>query len=120
MLCSDEDPKQGIIAKDPSKHYKPDYHVCFGSTVSTQYISTTADYGLALEWARKTNNRIVSINVRVAMNEGVQVLDLRDRNNIYINGETAKKFAAKSAELLLFGADVPSRALTLKYHPCSN
>lgn len=122
VLRLDEDPTKGLRAKDPSKNYKPGYHVCFGSRsdVRTQYISTTANYDVAFNWAWKTNNRIVGIHVPTAMSWGVQVLDLRDPNNIHIGGRTAINFANSSAEVLLYGPDVPSIALNLEWPLCLN
>lgn len=115
MIRSDEDPDRGITARNPSATYQPTYHVCFGSSRQTQYISTTDDEVVALTYAQRTNNRIVRINVRVAMNAGVQFLDVRDGSNV--NGNTATNFARASREVLLYGADIPSTALTVLYHP---
>ena len=115
VIRDDEDPNQGLVAKDPSKNYKPSFHICRGSTYPSQFISTTADINVALNYALRTNNRVVSINLRVARMAGIQIGDYRDGGDLTFS--MARNFARKSQEILLWGGVIPPNAIQIVYGP---
>ena len=115
VIRDDENPSQGLEAKDPNKNYKPSFHICRGSTYPSQYISTTADLDVALNYAAATNNRVVSINLRVARNAGIQIGDYRDGGDLTFS--MARNFARSSQEILLWGGVIPRNAIQIVYNP---
>ena len=106
----------GLSAKNPLAKYSLEAHVSQGNKLSTQYISATSKYDVALHWSNKTGNRVVEIDVSQLSN--VQVIDVSTRHNaiqhlkhpIYIN------FATNSSEVILEGW-VPPSALKIAYTP---
>jgi RHS repeat-associated protein len=109
VIRAEEDISVGLSAKNPSASYTVEGHVLHGSRIETQYISMTKDLNVAKEWASKTGNRIVEIDLNQVKGE---VIDLSNQvgRDAYLKGNTAKNFATKSSEVLLHGT-VPTTAI---------
>lgn len=89
-------------------------HVSSGSrNKGSQFISTTTDINIAKVWAKKTDNKIVEINLQ-KLPENVSVYDLStdDGRSRYLKGSTAKRLAKASKEVLVEGF-IPEDAIKL-------
>ena len=115
VIRPEENPDEGLEAKDPSKNYKPSFHICRGSTFPSQYMSATDDLIGARDWASRTNNRVVAIDLRMARDAGLQVGDYRDGGDLTF--PMARNFARRSREILLWGGRIPPDAIQLVYIP---
>jgi hypothetical protein len=109
-LGPQDDPTNGLTAKNPNANYSPSGHVINGSRPgwASQFISTTRSLAAALKW---TDGRIVAINLDQF--EG-DVLDLSTPGGRALNGirgVTAINRANASAEVLLVGF-VPPGAIS--------
>jgi hypothetical protein len=109
-LRPDEDPANGLTAKNPNANYLPGGHVTNGSKVNfaSQFISTTKSIAVANKW---TAGRMVEIDLDKYLG---QVLDLstpEGRAANGVRGATAARLAGNSAEVLLKG-DVPPDAIS--------
>jgi len=62
VIRAEENPLQGLTAKNPAADYSAAAHVANGSRISTQYISTTKSLAVALKHARRDGLRIVQID----------------------------------------------------------
>ena len=113
VIRPDENPAQGLTAKNPSATYTPEGHILNGSKskFKSQYISTTTDINIAREWANQTGNRIVEIDLSQVSG---RVIDLSTDvgRNTYLKGATAKGFAKGSLEVLIEGF-IPPEAIKL-------
>jgi hypothetical protein len=102
VIRPDENPSIGLFAKDVSASYTPEGHILNGSRPNfrSQYISTTAKLSVAEQWAARTGNRIVAIDLD---NVTSNVIDLSTEagRSAYLKGITAKNFAKASAEVLI-------------------
>jgi len=113
VIRPDEDPSKGLFPKNPNATFDLDYHVRYGSkpNVRTQYISTTRDINVAAEWAAKSGNRIVIIDLDAV---GGTVYDLSTdigrQQYILKYRPFSTNFAKKSAEVLIEG-NVPANAV---------
>jgi hypothetical protein len=112
-LRDDEDPTQGIVAKNPDATYTPAGHVLHASKPNfrSQFISTTRSAEVALEsqWA---GPRVVAINLDM-LDEG-QILDIstdEGRAKHGIKGFTAINRAKSSKEVLITGL-IPPEAIS--------
>lgn len=65
VIRADENPSEGLVAKNPDATYTPEGHVLNGSRpgFASQYISSTSELSVAQKWAAMTGNRIVGINL---------------------------------------------------------
>lgn len=114
VIRDDENPTQGLFAKNPDRGMTIEGHVSSGSRNNgSQYISTTTDYNIAKENSVRDNCRIVKIDLN-KLSDNVNIYDLStdDGRNNYLKGVTAKNFAKASSEVLLEGY-IPADALTL-------
>ncbi len=118
VLRADEDPSKGITAKDPNATKSVFEHVRDGSKpgFQSQYISMTADLGVALEWATTDDLQIAQIDP--ALLQG-NVIDLSTREALADQGITWQNsstrvgysFALGSQEVLAQGY-IPPEAIT--------
>ena len=112
-LRSDENPENGLSPKDPNASKSVFQHIRFGSQpgFQSQFISTTKNLGLALEWATKTGGRIAQIDAsKVPSN----IIDVSTPEGLAQQGiyspSPAYSFARSSEEVLIDGS-VPSDAI---------
>ncbi len=112
VIRADETPSVGLIAKNPNATYTIEGHILNGSRegFQSQFISTTRDIDVAIRWASNTGNRIVAIDLSI-VNGSIFDLSTLDRAMNFLRGNTARNFAASSAEVLIQG-NVPARAIT--------
>ena len=108
VLRDDEDPTQGLVARNPNATYKPEGFVLHGSKpgFKSQYIASSRTLAAAQENRERygnPNQRIVKIDTRQASSR----TDLTGPNSP-LRGTTAKNRAAKSQEVLLTGPIPPS------------
>lgn len=114
VIRPDENPKQGLHAKNPSRNMTIEGHVTSGNrNYGSQYISTTTDLNIAQDYAQRDGCRIVKINLN-KVPDNVKVYDLSTQagRDTYLKGITAKNFAKASKEVLLEGV-IPSDAIEL-------
>jgi RHS repeat-associated protein len=108
VIRADENPALGLTAKDPLATYTPEGHVLNGSRpgFASQYISTTRELRVAEKWAAISGDRIVGINLD-AVDGPVINLSTPAGRELYLNGITARNFAAASSEVLVEGSIPP-------------
>ncbi|MFJ7064910.1 ricin-type beta-trefoil lectin domain protein [Streptomyces sp. NPDC101115] len=111
-LRDDEDPDQGLVAKNPNATYKPEGHVIHGSKPNwrSQFISTTRSREVALDsqWA---GPRVVRIDLD--MLDESQIIDIStDAGRAqHLKGITAINRSRSSREVLITGL-IPPEAMT--------
>ena len=89
-------------------------HVQSGSrNKGSQFISTTTDINTAKDWANKTGNRIVEIDLN-SLPQGTRVYDLSTETgrDEYLNNKRSKSYAGASSEVLITD-EVPKNGVTL-------
>ena len=112
ILRPDEDPKVGLVAKDPQACKTVLSHVNCGSRegYKSQFISTTASYDVALHYKAKgeekglTGLRIAEIDLDdLPETCKLEIVDLTTEENRdkYIGNAVCKNFAKASCEVLL-------------------
>ena len=112
ILRPDEDPKVGLVAKDPQACKTVISHVNCGSRegYKSQYISTTASYDVALRYKAKgeekglTGLRIAEIDLEdLPETCKLEIVDLTTEENRdkYLGNAVCKNFAKASCEVLL-------------------
>ena len=112
ILRPDEDPKVGLVAKDPQACKTVISHVNCGSRegYKSQYISTTASYDVALRYKAKgeekglTGLRIAEIDLDdLPETCKLEIVDLTTEENRdkYLGDAVCKNFAKASCEVLL-------------------
>lgn len=112
ILRPDEDPKVGLVAKDPQACKTVISHVNCGSRegYKSQYISTTASYDVALHYKAKgeekglTGLRIAKIDLDdLPETYKLEIVDLTTEENRdkYLGNAVCKNFAKASCEVLL-------------------
>ena len=112
ILRPDEDPKVGLVAKDPQACKTVISHVNCGSRegYKSQYISTTASYDVALRYKAKgeekglTGLRIAEIYLdELPETCKLEIVDLTTEENLdkYLGNAVCKNFAKASREVLL-------------------
>lgn len=101
---------EGLTARNPDATYGETFHVLHGRGIPTRFITTTTDLQVARAAMRNTD-RIVRIDLLAARNAGVQVLDIQRGNNV--RGDRARLYAQTTRAVLLYGALIPSSALTI-------
>ena len=112
ILRPDEDPKVGLVAKDPQACKTVISHVNCGSRegYKSQYISTTASYDVALRYKAKgeekglTGLRIAEIDLDdLPETCKLEIVDLTTEENRdkYLGNAVCKNFAKASCEVLL-------------------
>lgn len=114
VIRGDENPLNGLTAKNPTRGMSIEGHVTSGSrNKGSQFISTTTDINVANKYAMKDGCRIVEINLSKLPSD-VSIYDLSTvaGRSTHLKGVTARNFAAKSSEVLLEGY-IPSDAITL-------
>ncbi|MFL0122934.1 hypothetical protein V2611_14155 [Tenacibaculum maritimum] len=111
VVRPEENLKLGLVAKNPDATYTITGHVLHGSRpkFKSQFISVTRDIKVAKEWAEKTGNRIVKIDTKL-IEGNVYDLSIQAGQTKYLKGNTAKRFANKSKELVIEGK-VPAEAI---------
>ena len=115
VLRKDENPLNGLKAKNPTRGMTVEGHVTSGSRNNgSQFISTTTDIKVAKEYAKKDSCIIVEIDLK-KLPDSVNVYDLSTTSgrNKYLKGVMARNFASKSREVLLEGY-IPSYAIKFK------
>ncbi|KAK3609266.1 hypothetical protein CHS0354_001864 [Potamilus streckersoni] len=122
VLAENEDPKQGLVARDPTAKIKVVQHI-LGQRKS-QFISTTATLdaakmfvGLVKKKFPKQNIRMVKIDVEKLMKEkDVAIIDLTNTKILetYLpeNAKMARNWAIKYKEVLVKGK-IPAHCVTL-------
>lgn len=112
VLRPDENPKQGLFAKNPSRNMTIEGHISSGSRNNgSQYISTTTDINVARKWAEQDGCRIVEIDLN-KVDSPIYDLSTDEGRNLYLKGVSAKNFAKASSEVLVEGS-IPSAALKI-------
>ena len=114
VIRSDENPINGLSAKNPTRNMSVEGHIISGSrNKGSQYISTTTDINVAEYYASKDGCRIVEIDLNKLPSD-VPIYDLSTDygRNIYLKGITAQNFAKSSSEVLIEGY-IPSEAIKL-------
>ena len=111
-LRPDEDPANGLTAKNPDATYTPAGHVLNGSRPgwASQFISTTRDPGVAL-FSQWSTGRVVAINLDLFPGGVFDLSTDAGRAENGIRGFTAINRAKSSGEVLLQGY-VPPGAIT--------
>ncbi|MCX5417315.1 polymorphic toxin-type HINT domain-containing protein [Streptomyces sp. NBC_00059] len=112
-LRPDEDPSQGLVAKNPDATYKPAGHVLHGSKPNwrSQFISTTRSREVAME-SQWSGPRTVAIDLGKL--DSSQIFDISDdagRALHNIRGFTAINRTKSSKEVLITGV-IPPEAIT--------
>jgi RHS repeat-associated protein len=111
-LRPDEDPANGLTAKNPNATYTPAGHIVNGSRPgwASQYISTTRSLDVAMDpkWA---TGRVVAIDLDRYPGTVIDLSTAAGRQAWGVTGITAGRFANASQEVLLVG-HVPSDALS--------
>ena len=117
LLNDDEDPKDGLSAKDPKARKSVEEHVSMGSKpgFKSQFISATSTYKGVYTFAMKKWNdkiRIAKINITESLSLGVDIVI--NTNDIIEACESDKaiNFARKFDEVLIIGF-IPSECLEL-------
>ena len=115
VIRSDENPMNGLTAKNPTRGMSIEGHIVSGSrNKGSQFISTTTDINVANKYALQDGCRIVEIDLnKLPSNVNIYDLSTAAGRNTYLKGVTAKNFAAKSSEVLLEGY-IPSDAINLR------
>lgn len=115
VIRSDENPMNGLTAKNPARGMTIEEHISSGSrNKGSQFISTTTDINVANKYTLQDGCRIVEIDLnKLPSNVNVYDLSTVVGRNTYLKGVTAKNFAAKSSEVLLEGY-IPSDAIRLR------
>ncbi len=114
VIRSDENPINGLSAKNPTRNMSVEGHIISGSrNKGSQYISTTTDINVAEYYASKDGCRIVEIDLN-KLSSDVPIYDLSTDygRNMYLKGITAHNFAKSSSEVLIEGY-IPSEAIKL-------
>lgn len=114
VIRPDEDPHLGLHPKNPDRNMTVEGHIVSGSRNNgSQYISTTTDYDVALQYAERDGCRIVKIDLNKVPDD-VKIYDLSTQTGreTYLKGRTANNFATASKEVLLEG-DIPASAIEL-------
>ena len=109
-LRPDEDPQNGLVAKNPDATYTPAGHVTNGSRPgwASQFISTTRSLKVAQQWS---SGRMVAIDLDQFGGSVTDLSTAEGRAAAGVTGITARNFANASAEVPLEGR-VPSEAMT--------
>ena len=104
VIRPDENPNEGLIAKNPNATYTPEGHVLHGSRdgFASQFISATKSPTVAATWAAATGNRIVEIDLNKVVGPIIDV-----GSGCGLRGRTARNWAAKSQEILILGPIPP-------------
>lgn len=112
VLRNDENPSNGLTAKNPNSKMSVEGHVVNGSRHNgSQYISTTTDIYVAKQWAAKTGGTIVEIDLNMLPPDaGIYDLSTDFGRSIYLKGFTANNYAKSSSEVLIKGF-IPSKAV---------
>ena len=113
-LRSDENPMNGLSAKNPNRGMTVEGHVSSGSrNKGSQYISTTKDADIARHYAGE-GGVVVSIRLD-ALGGDVKIYDLTNETvrNQYIKHPRTRNFAAKSQEVLIEGYIPPDAICVL-------
>ena len=115
VIRSDENPMNGLTAKNPTRGMSIEGHIVSGSrNKGSQFFSTTTDINVANKYALQDGCRIVEIDLnKLPSNVNIYDLSTAVGRNTYLKGVTAKNFAAKSSEVLLEGY-IPSDAINLR------
>ena len=126
VVRSDENPNEGLVAKDPSENRKVISHVNNGGRpkYKSQFISTTKSLDAAKQYKEKYEKkgvpdlRIVKIDLpALPKNCNLKIVDLtikENRDNYLGNSDRIKNFANASQEVLLT-CDVPIPCHVIKY-----
>jgi hypothetical protein len=113
VLRPDENPTDGLVAKNPVGDWTPEGAVLNGSRPSAanhnQWIHATTERAVAEEWAQRTGGRIAEIDLSRVPS---QVIDLSTETGraAHLQGVTARNFAAASSEILI-ESHVPAAAI---------
>jgi RHS repeat-associated protein len=102
----------GLRARNPAATVTPSVAVARGSSLATQFIPTTADLNVALQFARKSGNPVVAIDL-AGLPAGTRVVDLSSEAARAAAGVThpiPANFARRSAEVLI-EIEVPRSAV---------
>ena len=112
VLRDDEDPSDGLTAKDPTQTKSIQSHVGCGSRsgYQSQYISCTADYQAAVDWARGRRRRIVQIDTHELMRQSIPIHNLSSADASVLPGVTARNFARRYREVLV-ERSIPASAI---------
>ena len=112
VLRNDEDPSNGLTAKDPQQTKSIQSHVGCGSRsgYQSQFISCTADYQAAVDWARGRRRRVVQIDTHELMRQGIPIHNLSDADASVLPGVTARNFAQRYREVLV-EVSIPANAI---------
>ncbi len=113
VIRPDENPADGLVAKNPNAEYTVEGHVLHGSKPNfrSQYISTTTDPSVAKKWADKSGNRIVRISPS-QVDSLIIDLSTDAGRDVHLRGIMAKNWAKSSSEVLIKGS-VPANAVKL-------
>lgn len=112
-LRSDENPMDGLSAKNPNRGMSVEGHVSSGSrNKGSQYISTTKDVDIARRYAGE-GGVVVSIRLD-ALGGDVKIYDLTNKDVLdkHIKFPMTRNFATKSKEVLIEGY-IPPDAITI-------
>ena len=119
-IRDDENPANGLGAKNPNANYKVSGHIQNQSrqNLRTQYISTTRWFGEAEKYALQDECRMVEIDLDIVEDEGCEVIDVSTKQRARDVMVTAKgtypfravNFAANTEEVLIVGY-VPCEAI---------
>lgn len=112
-LRSDENPMDGLSAKNPNRGMSVEGHVSSGSrNKGSQYISTTKDVDIARHYAGE-GGVVVSIRLD-ALGGDVKIYDLTNKDVLdkHIKFPMTRNFATKSKEVLIEGY-IPPDAITI-------
>lgn len=112
-LRLDEDPMQGLTAKDSMASYAVEDHIINGGRphFRSQYISTTTDLRVAQALATKTGTGVAEIDLTRVQGYIIN-LSTESGRQAHLKGATARAFARATLEVLIEGC-VPPEAITV-------
>ncbi len=112
VIRNDENPVNGLFAKNPTRGMTIEGHVISGSrNKGSQFISTTTDINVAKYYSTKHNLRIVEIDLnKLRRKNTIYDLSTQIGRETYLKGSTARAFAKGSKEVLIEGF-IPADAL---------
>jgi hypothetical protein len=108
VIRNDETPALGLVAKDPSARYSPAAHVSSGSTLRTQFISTTKSLEVARKYALRDGLRIARIDPSKLGRALITDLTNATIRSKLLRFPMTSNFAKKSEEVLIEGFIPPA------------
>ncbi|UBV45460.1 hypothetical protein LAJ19_20250 (plasmid) [Deinococcus taeanensis] len=118
VIKPEENPAKGLFAPFQDSARNRTGHVLDGSREEylQSWISATRDYNVALQWAEKSGNRIVAIDLSKVTATVVDVSTPEGRAK-YLRGVTANNRASASVEILI-DRTVPANAIMFMTEVC--